>query len=493
MSKIGENISDGIGSQIGSSLSGGQNLLLNGSTYTNLAPRYLSLAGERMDYFGPNTPAIVSRGGYDYLQVEVTKTNEITHPKQLDQNWDNFRSSIVPNAAIAPDGLSTADLFKEDGTAANTHWMTQLNAFTPDGSSNYTYSIYAKAAGRDWLYISLGTAGFTSAVEGYYDLANGVVGTSTGSPTSFGMESVGNGWYRCWIGQTSDAAIAETITIYLAEDDNDRIYDGDGASGIYLWHVQIETGTYPSSPIEYLPEVTGRAVDNLRWENASVPAGLRGEITFKWIPYEDYTTSVDKQLAEWLPSGASIQHQLYYVVSTDKIKIWKNGSGDQVLSNALTFSRNQELTITINPAAGSITVAGATTGNGTVVGTAWSTSEGDVKWGAAQVTTYECNGLISEPYDATTGEVIASFANATYVNASDRYLSIDTTLSGGAGGVSKFLAGSLATVGIGGKTFAQIETAIDNDFTEAQRFNLAYWTKTRSSITPFTTTPQIIH
>jgi hypothetical protein len=47
-----------------------------------------------------------------------------------------------------------------------------------------------------------------------------------------------------------------------------------------------------------------------------------------------------------------------------------------VTSNALTFSAHQKLSIGINAAAGSITVGGATTGNGTVTGTPWTRTTG---------------------------------------------------------------------------------------------------------------------
>ncbi len=52
------------------------------------------------------------------------------------------------------------------------------------------------------------------------------------------------------------------------------------------------------------------------------------------------------------------------------------GSVTRIISNTITFSRDQLLTITAEPSAGRLTVAGATTGDGTVTGTACTIDSG---------------------------------------------------------------------------------------------------------------------
>jgi hypothetical protein len=84
---------------------------------------------------------------------------------------------------------------------------------------------------------------------------------------------------------------------------------------------------------------------------------------------------------------------------TDKILVYDiDGAANLVVSNALTFSRNQIITITTDSVAGSITISGATTGDGTLTDTAWTTTTGDFAWGASNVFGNQCKGLISEPY-----------------------------------------------------------------------------------------------
>jgi hypothetical protein len=144
--------------------------------------------------------------------------------------WTKTRSSILANQIIAPDGTLTADKFVEDTTAASTHEMNHTIAAI--SAIAYTHSIYAKAAERSWLVLSIQT-NYT-----FFDLSNGTVGTNAAGNTAT-ITSVGNGWYRCSITRTATAANNFGL-MRLATADNTVSYTGDGTSGIYIWGAQLE-------------------------------------------------------------------------------------------------------------------------------------------------------------------------------------------------------------------------------------------------------------
>jgi hypothetical protein len=385
-----------LGVRLGTDLAPNTAASFSDATFTNASARYLSYGSTApsVTSFAGGTLATRVIGGRTFAQIELAVENVLTRSEEFDHaNWTKIRSTVSANNTTDPLNTSTADKLVEDATAASTHFIRQTH--TPDGASSYVFSVYAKAGERTWIRMLLSNAGFPGNETCYFDLGNGVLGTSTAEDE--GMEDAGDGWYRCWAVATSDAAAATLFDIHIAEGDNDISFDGDGSSGVYLWGAQLEIGTAPTSPIKTEAASVTRAKDQLSWLEADVPAALRRKITFKWIPWVDSTLAADRYLAYFNHVGQRIA--VYYAGAVDKIRVRDiDAAANKVQSNALTFSRLQELTITIDPSAGSVTVSGATAGDGTVTSTAWSTSSGDVAWGSTTAFGSQCNGLISEPY-----------------------------------------------------------------------------------------------
>jgi len=115
--------------------------------------------------------------------------------------WTKVRSSISSDVITAPDGTLTADKLVEDTTASATHEVS--SGFTPTNGETYTFSFYAKADNRNWVYAGLTTG---TASYAFFDLVNGVVGTVNGVYTGATIQSIGSGWYRCSITRTTTAA-----------------------------------------------------------------------------------------------------------------------------------------------------------------------------------------------------------------------------------------------------------------------------------------------
>ena len=98
--------------------------------------------------------------------------------------------TVVANAIAAPDGTLTADRIVETA-GTNNHQLIHSSASYLTGET-YTVSVYAKAGERNWLAIQ----SINATVADWFDLTNGVVGTSANGGV---ITPVGNGWYRCSI------------------------------------------------------------------------------------------------------------------------------------------------------------------------------------------------------------------------------------------------------------------------------------------------------
>jgi hypothetical protein len=173
--------------------------------------------------------------------------NLLSFPQDFDNAaWNKTRVTIEQKAILAPNNFSFAQKVVEDTSDNTTHLIRQaatLNVL------EYTFSIYAQQAGRNWVRISNANLAGASA---FFDLSIGVLGLVGSGCTAF-IENVGNGWYRCSITFTPSSG-TNNFDVNLGEADNDVVFTGDGESGIFIWGAQLEVG---STATEYFPTNIG--------------------------------------------------------------------------------------------------------------------------------------------------------------------------------------------------------------------------------------------
>jgi hypothetical protein len=193
-----------------------------------------------------NTGTLLVNGTFDEVTFNTsspTIVNLLTYTEQFNNLiWAKQSSlAVSANVTTAPDRSLTAD-YLYNGTTETGYISQNFNIVS---GTTYCHSFYAKANTSSSVLILLYGTRFNNGglnVAMQFNLSNGTVSTPGGgvAATYYGITSVGDGWYRCYIAQTA------TTTAIGGSDQPIRLGDSVLNNGIYAWGYQIEVGTSPS-------------------------------------------------------------------------------------------------------------------------------------------------------------------------------------------------------------------------------------------------------
>jgi hypothetical protein len=206
-----------------------------------------------------NTPRIEYNfdGSVRGLMGEASRQNICLQSSDFTTTWAPTLLTVGSNVTTAPDGTNTADKLQEDNTNG-IHIIQQFINFT--SGSTYTFSVWAKAAERGWIFTALPAAAFSVLTSAYFNLATGAVGTTANSPIT-SVTQYANGWWRFSISKAATATAGGNVPIEIASADNTNSYLGTTGSGIYVWGGQVEVGQFPSSHIPTTTVAVTRAAE----------------------------------------------------------------------------------------------------------------------------------------------------------------------------------------------------------------------------------------
>jgi hypothetical protein len=187
--------------------------------------------------------------------IEKVRTNIVPFSEQFDNAaWTKVGLTISANAAISPDGTTTADksIINNGVTIGSITTYCRTAALTLTTGVTYVVSVYAKEDGFD----SLAVRQTTSAAMGAGPTLDVVVNMTTGVAASasfgsyLGRVAASNGYYRYSFLTNSIVSATNYLSIY-AEDSVATV--GDGTKGILVWGAMAEIGDVMT---DYIPTTT---------------------------------------------------------------------------------------------------------------------------------------------------------------------------------------------------------------------------------------------
>jgi hypothetical protein len=186
------------------------------------------------------------------LLLEPSRSNLTLYSEDLSNSyWSKQNGSITSNAIASPSGIKNADLFTEN-TSTSDHAIFDIVSYFVSGTT-YTISFFAKSNGRTKLELASANSG--TCPTGRFDLE---AKTANATNTSFGakIEDYGNGWFKCSVSRVAPNSGIDLPYYATVINFGTLSYTGDGTSGMYLWGMQAEEGSYATS---YIP-TSGSAV-----------------------------------------------------------------------------------------------------------------------------------------------------------------------------------------------------------------------------------------
>lgn len=254
-------------------------------------------------------PAQTALAGSCYALTNSTTqgaaTNAFLYSEQIDNAvWVKVNITVsggAINAIMGPNGEVTADKLVEGTAAAAYHSLQQGTTGLLSGTA-YTVSVYLKSAGRTTVILGFDNTGcFSSGYQyGKFRLATGVASTHIGT-AAVSMDHVGNGWYRCTVTATTNAAGNVSVGFQLMDAVESPQYTGDGVSGVYFWGFQLETGSTATSYIPTTSAQVSRASGVVAPQRVVLPASPQADAWVRTV----IANGIDTNLID--PNGQTIE------------------------------------------------------------------------------------------------------------------------------------------------------------------------------------------
>ena len=195
------------------------------------------------------------------LLVEEARTNLVLYSEQFnDATWTKTLVSVSTDAAVAPDGSTTADkLIVNNGSSPTSARISQTITKAATATT-YTFTVFAKTGdvttGNSLQIVATDSVITSNNATSNFSTATGTVtvaavanGTFTNASSS--ISPLANGWYRCTLTFTTGTEVSIQTRLFSRTPTT-----GDGTRGILLWGAQLEAGAFPTS---YIPTTTATA------------------------------------------------------------------------------------------------------------------------------------------------------------------------------------------------------------------------------------------
>ena len=204
---------------------------------------------------GDDTPRIdYTDGGCPVLLTEPQSTNLIEDSSDFSQ-WQLVNIATEVSNTLSPNGTSfmTKATFSNSGISSYVRQNLTMNV------GSITASIFVKKGLTD-SYAQITIGGIDNEITVWFDLDNGIVSSSIGSPTSTSIIDYGNGIYR--ISATTTSTTDLTLRAVIQSANSDGGVPTENATQFY-WGGQAEELSYSTSYIPTYGAVRTRLQDSV--------------------------------------------------------------------------------------------------------------------------------------------------------------------------------------------------------------------------------------
>lgn len=225
-------------------------------------------------------------------------SNQFLFSEQVDNSaWTKSHLSVSADSVVSPTATLTADLVVEDAVASVQHFFTPATSPVILPGTIVTQSIYAKIAPGTARFLFMQSRTYNSSFpQAGFNLATGAI-VSSSSIISASSQSVGNGWFRCWITfnvSSGSTALAQWFFTSTDGTNAGATYTGDGVSGLYVWGAQLTIGSEPGPYTQTTSAAVAEGlytsqIGNLDSTNISPTASFRN--AQKAEPYSTFVMS----------------------------------------------------------------------------------------------------------------------------------------------------------------------------------------------------------
>lgn len=299
------------------------------------------------------------------LLVELATIYVQRYSEDLTQaNWVKTNCTVTSNAVLAPDGAMTADAVVTTATGVVTS-ISETVATAPSGNTAFMF----------WVR---GDSTFT----GSYTY------TSTASVSS--DFTVTTEWRQVYARTTG--TVGPTLTI------RPHSGAGTGTAGVtmYVWGINmintsLGSSYYPNTSVNVTRNADTLTYASGAWNPELVTRGFE----IDWVP--NWDSGGINNVCDILSFGGSTNR--LSVSNVDSVQVVVAGIV-YLATSAFSWSRDQKITFRFDSVAGTVTITGATTGDGTYSGTPWSSAISTaqtLRVGGRVASTAECCGALSNP------------------------------------------------------------------------------------------------
>lgn len=172
------------------------------------------------------------------LLYATPRTNLATFSEAIDNAaWAKTAVTVTPNAAIAPDGTTTADLVVP--TVASVNHIVNNTVVGITAGSQYMFSIMAKSGGYNQIRLRCAD-NIALIVDVVIDLNTG---TLVAGSAAVIIEPMPNGYWRISLPATLNGSATSASLGAWVYSGGTAVFAGDGVSGVYVWGCEVKPQT----------------------------------------------------------------------------------------------------------------------------------------------------------------------------------------------------------------------------------------------------------